>query len=270
MFWIVGGRELTLAVIAFLCPVFPQMVKFHEIAKTQLTHPKWQGFVVWDMIMPVFLFVVGAAMPFALGKRFEQRHPLGPTYWRIARRVVALWVLGIVYQTVEYELYGLELYSNTLQAIAVGYLVTSLALLHLSLAGQITLFAALVLSYWGLLMFVPFGEHPAGTLQQTANLARYVDERVLGVFRRHHDFTWIITSLGFAATVLLGSLAGHLLRAADRPRRARSTGRDRLGLPGGRMVVELLAPLEPSSVDQFHDPLGGRLEFPVCGPVLRS
>ena len=36
---------------------------------------------------------------------------------------------------------GMELYSNALQAIAVGYLVTSLALLHLRVRGQIVLFA---------------------------------------------------------------------------------------------------------------------------------
>ena len=207
MFWIVGGRELVLAVTACLLPMLSEPVK------TQLTHPKWRGFVAWDMIMPLFLFVVGTAMPFSLGKRFEQRRSLGPTYWRILRRVVVLWVLGIIYQTIEYDLYGLELYSNTLQGIAVGYLVTSLTLLHLPLVGQIGVFISLVVGYWGLLTFVPFGGHPAGTLQQTANLARYVDELVLGVFRRHHDFTWIITSLGFAATVLLGALAGQILRA---------------------------------------------------------
>ena len=31
-------------------------------------------------------------------------------------------------------------------------------------------------------------------------------------FRRDHNFTWIVSSLGFAATVLLGSMSGHLLK----------------------------------------------------------
>ena len=108
---------------------------------------------------------------------------------------------------------GMELYSNALQAIAVGYLVTSLALLHLRVRGQIGLFVALVLGYGALLMFVPFAGHPAGTLERTANLPRYIDELVLGNFRHDHSFTWVMTSLGFAATVLLGAMAGHLLRA---------------------------------------------------------
>jgi predicted acyltransferase len=116
-------------------------------------------------------------------------------------------------QWMKYKLYLPELYSNTLQAIAVGYLVTSLALLHLRLPGQIVLLAALLVGYWALLVFVPFGAYSAGTLERTANFARYVDEKVLDVFRRDHSFTWVVTSLGFSASVLLGAMAGHLLRA---------------------------------------------------------
>ena len=97
--------------------------------------------------------------------------------------------------------------------------MTSIALLHLPVAGQIVLFALLVTGYWALLTFVPFGNSPAGTLTHWANFARYVDELVLGSFRRPRAFTWIVTSLGFAATTLLGAMAGHLLRrkmTADR------------------------------------------------------
>jgi len=86
----------------------------------------------------------------------EQGQPLGPTYRRIARRVILLWIFGIVVQHLRYhvrwselDLFSKpELYSNTLQAIAVGYLVTSLALLHLSIRGQIVLFFVLLLGYW--------------------------------------------------------------------------------------------------------------------------
>ena len=135
-------------------------------------------------------------------------------YWRIAQRFAVLWILGMVAQgsLLKYHFNQLELYSNTLQAIAVGYAVTALALLHLRPRMQIALCGGLVAAYWALLTFVPFNGHPAGTLEQEANFALYVDQVVLGHFRRDHHFTWIITSLGFVATVLLGALAGQLLR----------------------------------------------------------
>jgi len=209
MFWIMGGRELLLAVVACLVP------GMYDVVETQVTHPRWRGFVAWDLIMPVFLFLVGTSMPFAMAKRLREGGPLAPTYWRIARRVAILWIMGMIAQgsLLKYQFEGLELFSNTLQAIAVGYLVTSLALLHLSVAWQMGLFAFLVVSYAALLMMVPFPGHAAGTLEQTANFARYVDEMVLGTFRRDHSYTWIVTSLGFSATVLLGTTAGRVLKS---------------------------------------------------------
>jgi predicted acyltransferase len=212
MFWLIGGRELTLATVTLLHPAWTDWLD------TQLTHPKWRGFVAWDMVMPVFLFLVGTSMPFSLAKRCELGLPLWSTYWRVARRVAVLWLLGTIAQYVKYNAEGMELYSNALHAIAVGYLLTSLALLYLRAKGQIILFVGLVLGYGALLMFVPFGDHPGGTLERTANLPRYIDEIVLGDFRHAHSFTWVLTSLGFSATVLLGAVAGHLLRIQVPPR----------------------------------------------------
>jgi predicted acyltransferase len=208
MFWIIGGRELVIALVGCVD------ASWADAVAGQLTHPSWEGFVAWDVIMPVFLFLVGVSMPFAFGRRVEVGESAGQMYRRIARRVVVLWVLGMIAQgsLLKYHFHELEFYSNTLQAIAVGYLVTSLALMHLSVKGQLGLFAALVVGYWMLLEFVPFNGNPAGTLKQIANLALSVDQTVLGDFRRQHSFTWIVTSLGFAATVLLGALAGHVLR----------------------------------------------------------
>jgi predicted acyltransferase len=180
-------------------------------------HARWNGFTVYDLIMPLFLFVVGASMPLAFASRIGPGRPLQPLYWRIARRVALLWSFGIVFQYMKQlgdgDTFSLELYSNTLQAIAVGYLVTSLALLHLRVPGQVVLLVSLVIGYWTLLVFVPFGGHPAGTLEQKANFARYIDVSLLGDYRRDHHFTWVATSLGFTASVLLGAMAGQLLRA---------------------------------------------------------
>jgi predicted acyltransferase len=218
MFWIIGGSQLVVAIIGYVYP------PLFDAAETHMYHPTWQGFTALDMVMPLFLFVVGAAMPLAFSKRIEPGQPLRPVYLRIVRRVAVLWIFGIgiqlMKQVVSNETMALELFSNTLQAIAVGYLVTSLALIHLRVAGQIVLMASLIIGYWALLAFVPFPGHPAGTLERQANLPRYIDTLLLDVFRRDHSFTWILTSLGFSASVLLGGMAGHLLRAGiSTPRR---------------------------------------------------
>lgn len=211
MFWIMGGRELLLAIVACAYPAA------YDAVETHVTHPRWEGFVVWDLIMPTFLFLVGASMPFAMAKWRKPGTMWTSIYARIFRRVILLWILGMIAQgsLQKYELRSLELFSNTLQAIAVGYLFASIALLHLPILGQIAVGSSCVVGYWVLLKFVPFAGHAAGTLQRKVNFPRYVDELILRGFRRDHDYTWIVTSLSFVATVLMGVMAGHVLRSSQ-------------------------------------------------------
>jgi predicted acyltransferase len=74
--------------------------------------------------------------------------------------------------------------------------------------------AILLVVYWALLEFVPVPGRAAGVLTPDGNLAMWVDKAVLGRFQDGTTYTWILTSLGFAATVLIGLLAGHLLRSS--------------------------------------------------------
>ena len=65
----------------------------------QFTHP-WEGFTPWDIIMPLFLFVCGAAVPLSLERRLalNDGRP-NAAYWRhVLGRVAMLWVLGMLVQ----------------------------------------------------------------------------------------------------------------------------------------------------------------------------
>jgi predicted acyltransferase len=155
-------------------------------------------------------------MPLAFAKRWEQGATTASVYWRIVRRVLVLWVLGMAVQgnLLVADQKWIHIFSNTLQAIAVGYLVASILLLHLPVLGQVIVAVLLLIGYWLLMMLVPFGDHAAGTLEPTANLARHIDEWTLGQFRDGTTYTWLLSSMGFAAMVLMGVFAGHLLRSA--------------------------------------------------------
>src|SRR5437016_13667240 len=39
---------------------------------TQFHHHPWNGLRFWDLIQPFFMFIVGVAMPFSIGKRWER------------------------------------------------------------------------------------------------------------------------------------------------------------------------------------------------------
>ncbi len=213
MLWIVGGRNVLLGVFVLFANPIPEAIEY------QLGHPEWIGFSAWDMIMPLFLFVVGVVMPFSFAKRKQQGHSTGRLYRKIITRTVVLFVLGMVAQghLLEFDCSKLHILSNTLQAIAVGYLVGAILLLHLPTIGQVLATGGLLLGYWALLMLVPFGGCEAGTLEPQQNLALHIDRAILTPFEDGTTYTWILSSMGFVATTMLGVFAGQLLRSAWSP-----------------------------------------------------
>jgi len=210
MFWIIGGSWIVSGLARGLHNDW-----FNQHVVPHTNHVPWEGFVAWDLIMPLFLFVVGAAMPFSFAKRLEQGHPKGRLYVHILFRVVVLWILGMIAQgrLLQYDVSKLRLYSNTLQAIAAGYLIASILLLNLRIWWQAAVTAALLLLYWALLMLVPVPGFGPGQLTQEGNLAIYIDKLILGPYQDGTSYTWILSSMTFGCTVMMGALAGQLLQS---------------------------------------------------------
>lgn len=209
MFWIAGGGTMVAEFLKLFADPLPSWLD------KQFDHVPWEGFVAWDLIMPLFLFIVGAAMPFSIGKRLEQGDGRRNIYLKVVYRVLMLWILGMVAQghLLHFSLNNLQFYSNTLQAIAAGYLISAIALVELPVRGQAILAGTLLLIYWAIMRFLPVPGHGVGVLTPEGNLAIWVDQSVLGRFQDGTDYTWILSSIGFGATTLMGVMAGHLLRA---------------------------------------------------------
>jgi len=211
MFFIIGGERI----FASLHDVFnrPQT----EWIRTQLTHVKWEGFRFEDLIMPLFLFIVGVVMPYSFDKRLDADHGKMRLYLHILRRTVILFVLGMIAQgnLLEYDLSKLHIYSNTLQAIAAGYIIAAIIMLNLGFRWQIATTGILLLLFWALMMLVPFPGRGADVLTPDSNLAIYIDRVIFGSFIDGTDppYTWILSSMTFGCTVMLGVMAGHLLRS---------------------------------------------------------
>jgi predicted acyltransferase len=114
------------------------------------------------------------------------------------------------------------LYSNTLQAIAVGYLLAAPLALYMKPAWQLAAIAVLLIIY-----SIPM--HLLGDWSAQGNFACLVDKALLGRFRdgsvlapdgsvqfaAWYDYTWLWSSLTFCCTVALGSYAGHLARSCN-------------------------------------------------------
>jgi predicted acyltransferase len=181
----------------------------------QLSHADWIGFTAWDIIMPLFLFTSGLSLPFSFGKFREQGHSKKQLYIKIVRRFFLLFLLGWIAQGNLLDLSPdrFHIYCNTLHSIAFGYLITALIILNIrNVSAQIAVGCSLVIGYWLLLTFIPVPGYGNGVFTPEGNLAIHIDHSILGRFDDGTQYTWILSSLGFAATVFSGYCAGLLMK----------------------------------------------------------
>jgi len=226
-------RGFDLFCLVFFQPVLARLAKALDWGPTywfasNFSHTQWEGFTFWDIIMPLFMFMAGASMPFAFAKHLRTGTK-AQLYKRILKRVILLWIFGMMCQgnLLALNPHQIFLYSNTLQAIAMGYLISAVMLLHLKRNGQIIVTASLLLIYWGLLTFVKVGDWGGGNFGPDNNLAEYIDRVVLGrfrhyasvteagiVFRDDYRYTWILSSLNLGVTVMTGVFAEQIMKSS--------------------------------------------------------
>ena len=203
-----------------LCRVFPDSTAW--LAR-QTTHVAWEGFVLWDIIMPLFLFMSGMTIPFSMERYKNGTKPDGRFYWKLAKRFCLLFLLGWIVQgnLLDFNWKTFHPLANTLQAIAIGYVIAALLFVHLDRKWQLVACALLFAAYW--VAFACTGMN----LDPQDNIAMVIDKAVLGSHRNgviwaadgswrfstSYQYTWILSGLNFAVTVLLGSFAAQMLKS---------------------------------------------------------
>ena len=225
---ILRGADMFL--LLFLGPIFHSICEVYPGSTTwlagQTEHVAWEGFVLWDIIMPLFLFMSGVTIPFSMAKYKEGVRPDGKFYLKLLKRFCLLFLLGWIVQgnLLDFDWKTFHPFANTLQAIAVGYVVAALLFVHFGFKWQVVGAAVLFAAYW--IAFACTGMN----LDGQDNIAMVIDKAVLGAHRDgvrwaadgtwsfdpRYEYTWILSSLNFAVTVLLGSFAGQLLRDGRR------------------------------------------------------
>lgn len=255
-------RGLDLFMLVFFQPVLMQIcarvdAPWLRTVGTWFSHADWEGLHLWDMVMPLFLFMAGASMPFAFS-RYKAAESKWPVYRKIVKRFLILFMLGMVVQG---NLLGLDpqmfrFYSNTLQAIASGYLIASMLMLHLGQRAQVIATCALMLIYW-----IPM--HFCGDYTADGNFAEMVDKAVLGShrdgvwwdeqggwhFAPWYHYTWVWSSLTFGVTVMLGCFAGQVIKAGSAMR----------SLTALRLAVVAVALLVLGYLHSMHAPVNKHL-----------
>lgn len=208
MFWIVGGE----GVIHALGPISDRpWVRF--LVK-QLTHKDWEGVAFYDLIFPLFVFMVGVSLVFSLTKTIERRGR-SAAIMRVVRRSIIIFALGILYYGGFSREWPNMRLLGVLQRIALCYFAAGLLFCFLKPKPLLGVLFGLLVVYWGLMSFVPVPGQQQHSFDQGVNLADYLDSRFLPGHRYvndHHDPEGLLSTLPAIATCLLGVFAGLLLK----------------------------------------------------------
>lgn len=214
MFWIVGGAELFRATGKWLGA--PE-----ELIK-QFSHVKWEGFRFYDLIFPLFLFIVGVVLPFSLAKYTdteEGRSNARLVYRRIVVRTFLLIFCGFIYSGFLQFHFDDFRWPGVLQRIGLCYFFAAMAVLHLRVWGQVVLFAALLGGYWAMLRFIAVPGFEPYDLTREGNLAAYIDRCLIPgkLIYKFGDNEGLLSTIPAIGTTLLGALAGNWLRSSRSP-----------------------------------------------------
>jgi predicted acyltransferase len=207
MIWILGGEEVVKAVAG----AFPNRVT--NVLKDQFDHAPWEGFHVYDLIFPLFVFIVGASIVFSLG-RLIQTKGRAAAVRRVVVRGMVLYLLGLLYYGGFDKTFDHIRPMGVLQRIALAYLFAGLLFIFLKPRALAFVAAALLVGYWALLTFVPAPGEPRVSLAEGHNLTNWVDAHYLPgrKWDGDHDPEGVLSTLPAIAGCVLGIFAGLLLK----------------------------------------------------------
>jgi predicted acyltransferase len=179
-----------------------------------LEHAAWNGWTPTDLVFPLFLFIVGVSITFALAPTGERQGLVG----KIVKRSITLFLLGLFLNFFpRFDITTVRIL-GVLQRIALVYLACSLIFLKTTPRQQVTLLSVLLVSYWLLMTVVPVPGVDYANLEPETNMAAWIDRIILTpahVYKpaKVWDPEGLLSTLPAIGTGILGMLTGTWLRS---------------------------------------------------------
>lgn len=212
MFWIIGGGGL------FIALANVTGWGWLEWWAEQQKHVKWEGFRFEDLIFPLFMFISGVAIPFAILGKLKRGIPKKSLALKIVRRGLTLVLLGFVYNGF-FKLQFSEpafRFASVLGQIGLGYLFAGLIVLYTrNYLFRLIWLGGILLGYAIVQNFIPVPDFGAGVLTPDGCINGYID-RLLLPGRLHggvYDPEGLLCIVSAAGITLMGALAGEILRS---------------------------------------------------------
>ncbi len=208
-----------------------------------LRHARWHGWTMADLIFPSFVFIMGTALPLALGRRLVAGESRRRVVGSVFRRTIILLLFGFLMNLLPQFDFPAVRVPGVLQRLALCYLLASLVFLGsrrpaLWCAAAFALMAA----HWAVLALVPVPGYGHGVLEPEGNAAWYIDSRL---FAGHtyrlapapgFDPEGFLGTLSAAATAFFGMAAGAWMQ---KERTAQERFRGLFAAANGMLAVGL-------------------------------
>ena len=214
MLWIIGLAEL-----------FVELAKVTKIPRleafaVQLEHVEWDGLRMYDLIFPLFMFLSGVAVPYALGKRRERGDSRASLLAGVWKRALILVLLGVVYNGGLQLKFDTQRYASVLGQIGVAYgIAATIFLITSTWKARAIWCGGILAGIAGLQLLFPVPGHGAGVLTPDGIVNAWLDRMLLpgrlhgGVF----DPEGLLCALSAAALTLGGVLTGDHVKASGPP-----------------------------------------------------
>ena len=206
------------------------LIKFHTEHAAWETNSGWIGVSFWDLIQPLFMFMVGVSLPYSYAARkrkgYTEQRILLHTLWRS----LALVLLGVFLASTGSSQTHF-VFTNVLAQIGLGYMVLFLLVRARPLI-QASTIGVILVGYW-LFFFLHGGsdglvlpesasyvmEAPFEQWSKNVNSSASVDRWLLNQFPRPDGKPFVFNDGGYhtlnfipaLATMILGLMAGQLL-----------------------------------------------------------
>ncbi len=210
MFFIAGGAAIFLAMQGITG------LAWLDAIALQLKHGPWHGFVFWDLIMPLFLFITGVSMSFSLKKALELGLSKTLLYKKVAIRMLILIGLGILIKNTATPIFDPSQirFVSVLGRIGFASFIAALLYLNYSARGQVYWIIGILLSYYAILFLVPVPGYGAGDLSFEGNIVGLIDRTLLPgrLLNGTYDELGLLTQFPALCITIFGCLAGNILQ----------------------------------------------------------
>jgi predicted acyltransferase len=209
MFWITGGGYLVTVLAKYTG------AGWLNALADQMEHVEWAGFHFEDLIFPLFMFISGVAIPFALISKLEKKVPKAELVKKAVKRGFILVLLGLVYNGVFSKGFEHPRFASVLGQIGLAYMFASLIVIYSkSFRQRLYWLGGLMVGISIIQLLIPVPGIGAGVLTPEGCINGYIDRMLLPgrLYGGPFDPEGLLCIVSATAVTLMGTIAGHLLR----------------------------------------------------------